>query len=246
MACYTDVMGTQSMHDLASHLDLANHHANATEKDVKKLCTDVITYGFNAAFVNPCYVALAQETLAGRAKVGTVISFPLGQDRLESKIASGIGAVNDGADELDIVPNNALLLDQNLNTYQAQLTQIVSSIRTIRRDIIIKFILETGDLSPLPTLLPSPQEVNQGNERIKAGARCILESGADFVKICSGMGRRGASLEDVRLVKEAVGDKIRIKVAGGIDTIEEVKAFLDAGAQRIGTSKAMEIMEQVL
>lgn len=198
-------MDTQSVKEFASHLDLANHHANATEEDVKKVCADVITYGFNAAFVNPCYVSLAKETLAGRAKVGTAISFPLGQDTLETKIASSISAVNDGASELDIVPNNALLLDQNLNTYQMQLTQIVSSIREIRKDTIIKFILETGDLSPLPALSPNPQEISQGNERIKAGARCILASGADFVKICSGMGKRGASLEDVRLIKEAVG-----------------------------------------
>lgn len=239
-------MDTQTVKDLALHLDLANHHANATEEDVKKLCADVITYGFNAAFINPCHIALAKKTLAGRAKVGTAISFPLGQDTTESKIAASISAVKDGADELDIVPNNALLLDQNLNTYQAQLTQIISSIRAVRKETIIKFILETGDLSPLPALSPSPQEVSQGSERIKAGARCILASGADFVKICSGMGLRGASLEDVRLVKGAVGTApIKIKVAGGIDTLEETMSFLAAGAHRIGTSKAVEIMEQL-
>lgn len=232
--------------DIASKLDLANHHANATSEDVKKVCADVLNYGFNAAFVNPCYVALVKKTLAGRAKVGTAISFPLGQDTTDIKISASIAAVKDGADELDIVPNNALLLDQNMHTYQTQLTQIVSSIRAVKKEIIIKFILETGDLSALPTRSPTPQELSQGSERIKAGARCILASGADFVKICSGMGRRGASLEDVRLVKEAVGTSpIKIKVAGGIDTLAEATAFLASGASRIGTSKAVEIMKQI-
>lgn len=204
-----------------------------------------MSYGFNAAFINPYWVVLAKTTLAGRAKVGTAISFPLEQDTTESKISASLGAVKDGADELDIVPNNALLLDQNMNTYQMQLTQIVSSIRAVRKEIIIKFILETGNLSPLPTLSPTPQEVKQENERIMAGAKCILEFGADFMKICSGMGRRGASLNDVRIVKEVVGNTpIKIRVAGGIDTFEEAMSFLTAGAHRIGTSHAVKIIEQ--
>lgn len=224
-------MDTQSVKKFASHLDLANHHANATSADIKKLCADVVSYGFNAAFVNPCYVAFAKATLAGRAKVGTAISFPLGQDTTEIKISASIAAVKDGADELDIVPNNALLLDQNLNTYQAQLTHTVLSVRAIRKETIIKFILETGDLS---------------DEQISQGATAIVNAGADFVKICSGMGRRGASLDDVRIVKETVGNAlIKIKVAGGIDTLAEAQGFLAAGADRIGTSKAVEIMEQL-
>lgn len=208
---------------IAPHLDLANHHADATPEDVKTVCANVLTYGFNAGFVNPCYVALARQELGDTAKVGTAISFPLGQDTLEMKIFAAREAIRLGADELDIAPNNARLALDEMKT-------IVEAARKIQSSVVIKFILETGYLT---------------DDQMKKGVAAIVESGADFIKICSGMGPRGASLKDVALVKEAIDNApIKIKVAGGIDTIEEVKAFLAAGAHRIGTSKAVEIMEQ--
>lgn len=218
--------------NIAPHLDLANHHADATPEDIRKVCANVLKYGFNGAFVNPCYIALAREELEDKAKVGTAFSFPLGQDTLEMKIFAAREAIRLGADELDIVPNNGLLLMENgFGQYREELKTIVDTARAIRADIIIKFIIETGFL----------EEV-----LIKRAAEAIVASGADFVKICSGMGPRGASLDDVRLVNEAIGNApIKIKVAGGIDTIEEVRAFLDAGVQRMGTSKAVEIMEEI-
>lgn len=216
---------------LASHLDLANHHADATPEDIRALCANVVKYGFNAAFVNPCYVSFARRVLAKQAKVGTVISFPLGQDMLDTKIFALRDAIKLGADELDIAPNNGLLLSEGgFGQYREELLTMVQAARTERQDIIVKFIIETGFLEEI---------------LIKRAAEAILASGADFVKICSGMGPRGASLEDVKLVREAIGNApIKIKVAGGIDTIEEVRSFLAAGAQRIGTSKAVEIVEQ--
>ncbi len=218
--------------NIASHLDLANHHASATPEDIKNICASVIKYGFNAAFVNPCYISLARKYLGARARVGTAFSFPLGQDTLEMKLFAAREAIRLGADELDIVPNNGLLLSENgFGQYRDELKTIVEAARAARGDIVVKFIIETGFL----------EEV-----LIKRAAEAIVASGADFVKICSGMGPRGASLDDVRLVKEAIGNApIKIKVAGGIDTIEEVQAFLAAGAHRIGTSKAVEIMEQM-
>lgn len=221
---------------IAPHLDLANHHADATPEEIRRMCGNVVKYGFNAAFVNPCYIALARKELgdlpagkAGRAKVGTAISFPLGQDTLEMKIFAAREAIRLGADELDVGANNGLLLAEGgFGQYREELRTIVEAARASKPDIIVKFIIETGFL----------EEV-----LIKRAAEAILASGADFVKICSGMGPRGASLEDVKLVREAIGNaSIKIKVAGGIDTIEEVRAFLSAGAQRIGTSKAVEIM----
>lgn len=219
------------MNDLAPHLDLANHHADATLEDIRALCANVVKYGFNAAFVNPCYIALAREELGARAKVGTAFSFPLGQDTLEMKIFSARESIRLGADELDIVPNNGLLLAENgFGQYREELRTIVEAARTEKQDIVVKFIIETGFLEEI---------------LIKRAAEAILASGADFIKICSGMGPRGASLEDVKLVREAIGTApIKIKVAGGIDTIEEARAFLDAGVHRIGTSKAVEIIKQ--
>ncbi|MBI4066270.1 deoxyribose-phosphate aldolase [Candidatus Gottesmanbacteria bacterium] len=210
--------------DLPSKLDLANHHADATAEDVKEVCANVLIYGFNGAFINPYYIALARKELGDRAKVGTALSFPLGQDTLEMKIFAAQQAIQLGADELDIVPNNTLLLSDEMRL-------IVDAARLLRSDIIIKFILETGYLT---------------DEQIKRGAAAIVESGADFVKICSGMGPRGASVNDVRLVREAVGTApIRIKAAGGIDTLKEAQDFLAAGAQHIGTSHAVEIIKEL-
>jgi len=218
------------MNDIAFHLDLANHHADATTEDVKTVCANVLKYGFNAAFVNPCYISLARACLGARAKVGTALSFPLGQDTLEMKIFAAREAIRLGADELDIVPNHGLLLT-SVNDVTTEMKAIVQAVRSEKRESIIKFILETGLLT---------------DEKIMQGAHAIMNAGSDFVKICSGMGPRGASLDDVRLVKEAIGNApIKIKVAGGIDTMEEVQAFLAAGAHRIGTSKAVEIMEEV-
>ncbi|MEK9143206.1 MAG: deoxyribose-phosphate aldolase [Patescibacteria group bacterium] len=228
--------------DIANKLDLANHHAGATPEDIKNICASVLKYGFNGAFVNPCYIAIAKEELMGKAKVGTAFSFPLGQDTLEMKIFAAREAIRLGADELDIVPNNGLLLTEGgFGQYREELLAIVQSTRMARPDIVIKFIIETG-------LLLIDEEF-----LIKRAAEAILASGADFVKICSGMGPRGASLNDVRLVKEVLRSRIplrgtigtQIKVAGGIDTMEEARGFLAAGAHRIGTSKAVEIMEDL-
>ncbi len=234
------------MNSIAPHLDLANHHADATAEDVRKLCANVIKYGFNAAFVNPCYISLAREELGDKAKVGTVISFPLGQETTEMKIFAAREAIRLGVDELDVGANNGLLLAENgFGQYREELRLIVEAARGARGDIVVKFIIETG-IFLLDETKASQDERDRGEFLIKRAAEAILASGATFVKICSGMSKRGASLNDVRLVKEAIGNApIKIKVAGGIDTLKEVQDFLSAGADRVGTSKAVEIMKQI-
>ena len=231
--------------NLASYLDLANHHANATASDIEAICKSVLTYHFNGAFVNPYYISLARSLLADKVKVGTAFSFPLGQDTLGMKVRSAVECVGLGADELDIVPNNGLLISNEHDIYLNEMKQIVSAVRALGKNTIVKFILETGYFYPRKPEDMTPELKAKGDELVKTGASLIKESGADFVKICSGMGPRGASLDDVRLVKEVVGDLVRIKVAGGIDTLAEAQSFIEAGAHRIGTSKAVEIMERL-
>ncbi len=230
--------------DLASLLDLANHHANATLEDIKTLCAHVLAYGFNSAFVNPYYVALAKEILAGKAKVGTAFSFPLGQDTQTAKFFMTKECISLGADELDIVPNNGLLLsDKGFGIYREELKEIVDIAKNVRADVIVKFIIETGYFLPDDPDL-SQEKKDEGEIIIKRAAEAILASGADFVKICSGMGPRGASVNDVKLVREAIGNAIKVKVAGGIDTLQEAQKFLTGGANRIGTSHAVEIIKE--
>lgn len=213
---------------LASYLDLANHSQETTPDQIRDLCRKVREFGFHAAFVNPCYLNLTRQLVGPEGTVGTVISFPLGQDSRDIKILAAVDAVRKGADELDICLNvgkfRAGLTDEVLEEMKA----IVEAVRGIKKTVV-KFIIETGWLT---------------DEEIKEAAEMVLKSEADFVKTCSGMGPRGASLHDVELIKGVVGDKIKIKVAGGISTCQKAMDFIKAGADRIGTSKAVEIINE--
>lgn len=214
---------------LASYLDLANHHADSTPDDIRALCQKVIRYGFNSAFVNPIYVSLAKETLGVNGKVGTVVSFPLGQEVLEIKLAAARKSANDGADELDVSLNIGRLKSGQFEESLQEMEQIVNEIKTINASKIVKFIIETGFLTP---------------EEIAKSSELVLKSGADFVKTDSGMGPRGATVEDIKIIKGVVGDKIKIKAAGGIETYDQAMALITAGANRLGTSHAVEILSQ--
>ncbi|PJC28194.1 deoxyribose-phosphate aldolase, partial [Candidatus Shapirobacteria bacterium CG_4_9_14_0_2_um_filter_39_11] len=204
---------------LASFLDFANHHQEATPEDIKILCQKVKQYRFHSAFVNPCYVALAKDLLS-EGIVGTVISFPLGQDTRDIKILAAINAVRIGADELDVMMNVGLFKAGRHAEVLEEMKAIVEAVKNIKKSAVVKFIIETGLLN---------------NEEIKKAAKLIFKSGADFVKVCSGWGPRGASLKDVKLVKSVVKGKIKIKVAGGVDTYKEAIDFIKAGVDQIGT-----------
>jgi deoxyribose-phosphate aldolase len=213
------------MDNIAAYLDLANHHPNSTEADIKILCEKVAKYGFNSAFVNPHHVVLAKSY---GIKVGTVVSFPLGQELLRIKIDSCLEAIAADADELDVSLNVGYLKEHAWEKSLDEMVKIVTAVKN-NKNAIVKFIPETGFLTP---------------EEIKKSAELIAESGADFFKTCSGLGPRGATIEDVKLVREAIGDKLKIKVAGGVETYEQAVAFIEAGADRIGTSHAVEIIER--
>lgn len=214
---------------LAKYLDLANHHQEATLEDIKTLCANVLEYGFNSAFVNPVHVVAARSLMGEKGKVGTVVSFPLGQETLEIKLVTCQKAIEDGADELDISLNVANFKAGAWKEAEAEMTAIVGQVKAQKEATIVKFIIETGCLI---------------DEEIKKASQLVLDSGADFIKTSSGMGPRGASLRDVELIREVVGDKIRIKVAGGVDTLAEALAFIEKGAVRIGTSHAVKIVEE--
>ncbi|MCL4390277.1 MAG: deoxyribose-phosphate aldolase [Patescibacteria group bacterium] len=212
------------MNNLAAHLDLANHHANATPADVEKIAAAVKEHGFNSAFVNPCYIQLVKSL---GVRVGTVVSFPLGQETLAMKTGSAQAYAALGADELDVSLNVGYLVSGKWTQSLVEMKAVIAAAREVNSKIIVKFIPECGYLS---------------SDQIKKTAQLMVEAGADFFKTCSGTGPRGAMVEDVKLVREAVGEKIKIKVAGGVETAEQAMAFINAGADRIGTSHAVEII----
>jgi len=213
---------------LARHLDLANHHQDATPEAIGKLCEQVKKYGFNSAFVNPCYLSLARELLSEEGKVGTVIGFPLGQDTKNTKILAAIDAIKKGADELDVCMNVGLFKGGESEKVLEEMKAVVQTAKNMKKTTLVKFIIETGLLT---------------DEEIKKTSQLVLESEADFVKTNSGFGPRGAELKDVELIREAVGGRIKIKVAGGIHTYQQAVEFIEKGADRIGTSKAVEIIQ---
>lgn len=213
--------------NLASYLDFANHHPNASAQDIKYICDHVIAHGFNAAFMNPVWIDYCRQILGYSGKIGTIVSFPLGQDTFDLKVAAGKQYAALGANELDVVLNISAIKAAKWDAVKIEMQSFVESVKAVHPQVIIKFIPECGYLTP---------------DEIKKTAQLMVEAKVDFFKTCSGMGPRGAIVDDVRYVKEAVGDQIKIKCAGGIDTLEEAEALINAGAVRLGTSHALEII----
>lgn len=215
--------------NIAPYLDFANHRENATHKDIEELCAKVLKYGFNSAFVNPYYVGFAKKVISDKAKVGTVVSFPLGQELQTIKVAAAQEAVMAGADEIDVCLNVALIKEANWDESFAEMEAVVDGAKNMKKDVVVKFIPEVGLLTV---------------DEIKKVATLIADSGADFFKTGTGSvgGSRGPEVNDIKLVRDAVGNRLRIKVVGGIAIYEQAKAFIDAGADRIGTSHAVEIV----
>jgi len=212
---------------LAKYLDLANHHPDAEPEDIKRLCGNVQKHGFNSAFVNACYVELARDLLVEKGKVGTVISFPIGQDSKNAKVLAAMDGAKKGADELDVSMNVGWFKAGKGDDVLEEMKTVVDAAKNIKKSTVVKFIIETGFLT---------------DDQIKQASELVFQSGADFVKTCSGWGPRGAAIKDVELIRLAIGDRVRVKVAGGVSNYQKAAAFIKAGADRIGTSKAVEIV----
>lgn len=179
--------------ELAKHIDLANHHPEATSKDIKELCRNVLKFGFNSAFVNQHYVKLARQLLKKKGKVGTVISFPLGQDTIEAKLFAVKQCIKDGADELDVSMNIGLFKEKKYDQSLKEMQKIVKLAKSLKKDVIVKIIIETGYLEP---------------EEIIKASQLVMKAKGDFVKTCSGLGPRGAWLSDVFYIKRALGKNL--------------------------------------
>jgi deoxyribose-phosphate aldolase len=186
--------------------------------------------GFAALCVSPFLVPLAAQRLAGTGtRVCSVCGFPLGYTNTESKVEEAVHLVQLGCHEVDMVLNFAALLEGDDDFVRDDIAAVVSAVREAAdAAAIVKVILETGYLEP---------------ECIARGCVLAVEAGADFVKTSTGFGPRGASVEDVRLMRETVGPQIGVKAAGGIRDLETALAMLDAGASRLGTSSGIEILD---
>ena len=213
--------------DISRYIDHTNLRAYATEDDIIRLCDEAKEYGFYAVCVNPYRVRLAKERLKGTdVKVASVIGFPLGATPTEVKVFEAKKALEDGADELDMVINIGALKDGDYEYVRKDIEEVVKVAR--EKGAIVKVIIETCYLTD--------------EEKVKA-CELAKEAGAHFVKTSTGFGTGGATVEDVRLMRKVVGPEMGVKAAGGIRTYEQAVAMIEAGATRIGTSSGVKIVE---
>jgi len=210
---------------IASLIDHTLLKPTATKQDIVKLCEEAKKYGFFAVCVNPMYVSFCKSLLRDTSvKVCTVIGFPLGATTTAVKVFESKEAIDNGADEIDMVINVSALRSKDYN----YVLEDISAVREVTKGKILKVIIETAYLNE--------------EEKIKA-CKLAKEAKADFVKTSTGFAPTGATVEDVSLMRKIVGPDMGVKASGGIRTIEDVLKMIKAGANRIGTSSSVEIIK---
>jgi deoxyribose-phosphate aldolase len=209
--------------DIAQFIDHTLLKSEATEGDIVRLCEEAKKYHFASCCVNPCWVSLVSKLLnGGEIKTGSVVGFPLGASHITTKSFEAERCVEDGAEEIDMVMNIGAFKSGNIDLVRNEIEEIVR-----RTGVPVKVIIETCLLST--------------KEKIEA-AKIVMETGAHFVKTSTGFSKYGATIEDVKLLKNVVGERIRIKASGGIRTYKQAMDMIEAGATRIGTSAGVAIV----
>ncbi len=194
----------------------------ATWEEIKEICDDAVAYGTASVCIPPSYVKRASQYLAGKMPVCTVIGFPNGYQTTKVKVFETKDAIENGADEIDMVINIGDLKDQNYDKIKEEIQEIKAACG----DKILKVIIETCLLTR--------------EEKIKM-CQIVTESGADFIKTSTGFSAGGATFEDIALFAEHVGPGVKIKAAGGIKSFEDAEEFLRLGASRLGTSRIVKL-----
>jgi deoxyribose-phosphate aldolase len=204
-------------------IDSTNVKAAATRSEIANLCAQMVEYGFGCVCVNPVYVKLAARILKGsNARLSSIVGFPFGASLLETKAFETVKAVQDGADKVEMVINLSSLKSGDFDAVKQDIAAVVN-VKHARKDIIVKIIIETAYLT---------------REEKVIACKLAKEAGADFVKTSTGFFGSGATVEDVRLMRQTVGKNMGVKAAGNIRTYVDAVAMIEAGANRIGTSAA--------
>lgn len=211
--------------NLAEYIDHTLLKPDATRKQIKMLCEEAKTYQFYSVCVNPTWVKTAKQLLLGSGvKVCTVIGFPLGAATLETKVFETKNALDNGADEIDMVMNIGAFKSGNSEHVQREIESVVAA---TAGKAAVKVIIETGLLS---------------EEEIKRASLLVEHARADFVKTSTGFLAEGVKLEHVELIKSVVGENTGIKASGGIRDAEFAKQLIQAGATRIGSSSSVALV----
>lgn len=210
--------------DIAKMIDHTLLKATATPEQIRTLCAEAKEHGFASVCINPCYVPLAAQELKGsEVLVCTVVGFPLGANETQIKAEEAMLAVEQGAAEVDMVINIGAMKAGDYTKVESDIRAVVRASGRARVKVIIENVYLTDE------------------EKHKA-TEIVRESGAAFVKTSTGLAGGGATVEDVKLMKETAGSIIEIKAAGGVRTYEDALAMIEAGATRIGTSGGIGII----
>lgn len=215
--------------ELAKAIDHTLLGPTASEDGVRTLCEEAAAFGVASVCVNPCHVALACELLkTSEVKVCAVIGFPHGQTTTKVKAFEATDAIARGADELDMVINIAALKSGNHQAVEDDIRAVCEAAEDADKPVSVKVIIETAFLT---------------DEEKETGAVLTRAAGADYVKTSTGFGPGGATVEDVALLRRAIGPDHGVKAAGGIRDYETALAMIEAGATRIGASRTAAILE---
>ena len=214
------------MQSVSHYIDHTNLNQIAKNLDVEKLCKEAIDNNFAAVCVNPVYVPLASDILKCEApRVCTVVGFPIGADSTEMKFAESRYLTHQGAEELDMVINIAAIKEKDIALVKNEIVKIVDA----ADGNCVKVIIETCLLT---------------DDEIKLSSEIAMDAGAHFIKTSTGFSLSGATEKDVKLIRKIVGSDMRIKASGGIKTLSDLKKLVKAGADRIGTSNAISIINE--
>ena len=213
---------------LNKYIDHTLLKPEATKEQIEKIIEEAKEYDFASVCVNPTWVKLAAEELRGSdVKVCTVIGFPLGATTPEVKAFETKNAIENGADEIDMVINIGRFKNKEYE-------YVLNEIKAIKEECgskTLKVIVETALLT---------------NDEIEKITEIVLQSGADFIKTSTGFSYRGASFDDVKIMKKVAKDNLLIKASGGIKTGDDAIEMINLGANRLGTSKSVQIYEEIL
>ncbi|MDD3839496.1 MAG: deoxyribose-phosphate aldolase [Clostridia bacterium] len=216
------------MIEIAKYIDHTLLKGDAVKEDIKSLCSQAVKYGFASVCVNPYFIEDAAGFLADSdVKVGAVAGFPIGANCPNIKAIEAEDCVKRGAQEIDMVMNISALKMKDYDLVKQDIKGVVDRCKNISSGIVVKVIIENCYLT---------------DDEKRAACEIVAESGADFVKTSTGMMGSGATVEDVKLMKSVVGDKIKVKAAGGVRTYQQALDMIEAGASRIGTSSGIGII----
>jgi deoxyribose-phosphate aldolase len=211
--------------DILKTVDHTLLSQTAVFSDIKKLCDEAIEYKTASVCIPPSYVKQAKCYAKDNLKICTVVGFPNGYNTTNTKIFETNEALENGANEIDMVINIGWLKDKEFS----KLGEEIGKLKSVCKDKILKVIIETCLLSL--------------EEKI-AMCKIVSESGADYIKTSTGFSKSGASLEDIELFSKNIGNGVKIKAAGGIDSLKTAEEFINAGAARLGSSKIVALAKE--